>query len=1106
MKIKDAIRKSTSLFMAFVLLVEITYPTQMLALTGGPSQPEVQSFEPIGTSDMVDLFSGDFNYNIPLMDVEGYPINIAYHSGIGMDQEASWVGLGWNINPGVINRNMRGIPDDFSGENIEKEIKMKENKTWGVAANLNIEIYGYEPKSSGSGSIGFSFGFNYNNYTGPSINQGINVNFSASMGAAGGMNAGLGLNTSSDDGLSIQPSVSYSKQITNNTEQGETNSTLGLSLGTSFNSRAGLKQLTIGTSYSLSVNRTSKTETEPAETTSLGGASGPGGTFDFGMPTYTPMITNSMKNYALSGSFTLGGEIFGFHGKVGMSGFYSSQKLASNNVSNPAYGYLYSENGQENDNALMDFNREKDGSFNKNMAALPLTNYTFDTYSVMGQGIGGSYRPFRSDVGHVFDPAGYTTNDDASLSVEIGAGNLWHVGTNISVTDVNGSSGKWKNNNYLLGSLKFSSKQKGSDFENVYFKEANEKTVESDSTFYASAGLDNPIAPPIDFSNKFEPKLNSFGIIKRKKRDKKTQNISLLTKGEYQDYAVKPYTGSFSYTDAPNHHIAEITTLATDGSRYIYGIAAYNTLQKEVTFSVGGTDPLDVSPRLLSNSNDESTKGLISYTGTDRSIGNSLGIDSYYSSTKTPAYAHSYLLTSVLSPDYIDADAIRGPSDGDFGNYTRFAYHKIDGYKWRIPFEQDKASYTEGMKSDLQDDKANIIYGEKELWYLDSVITKNYVAVFHTSDRNDGVGVTGIDGGAGSVKMLKLDSISLYSKADLKVNPSTAQPIKRVHFEYDYSLCKNIPNHTSPGPSNGKLTLKKIYFTYQNSNKARLSPYVFIYDSLNPDYNLKGYDRWGNYKPNHPQSIGVKPLPSYSSDIGAFVSDTVMPASDYPYVEQKSKAQQDSYASAWTLTDIQLPSGGKIKVHYESDDYAYVQNRQAMQMFKITNVNDTTNAGNTNVNFTEGTSSTAGGDKYYFKLQNGENNIDKYLNGITNAYFRFLIKIRNVGGYDHYEYVSGYGEIDRTNCGVSGGYGYVKFKNVLVEPKRSYLAGINPYISPIVRSAVQYARLYMPKKAYTANASSSLSQAAGIESSSGIGKSVFDALINSSFIKNIKDA
>src|ERR1700749_46251 len=96
--------KSITAFVVLSMLFQIFYPTVALALTGGPSQPEMQAFEPIGTTNMVDLSSGSFTYNIPLMDVEGYPINLSYHSGITMDQEASWVGLGWNINPGEINR------------------------------------------------------------------------------------------------------------------------------------------------------------------------------------------------------------------------------------------------------------------------------------------------------------------------------------------------------------------------------------------------------------------------------------------------------------------------------------------------------------------------------------------------------------------------------------------------------------------------------------------------------------------------------------------------------------------------------------------------------------------------------------------------------------------------------------------------------------------------------------------------------------------------------------------------------------------------------------------------------------------------------------------
>src|SRR6185436_20469580 len=106
-------KKFISLFVAFAILYQIVFPAIALALTSGPTQPEVQSFAPAGMDNMVDKFTGDFSYNIPLFDVGGYPINLTYQSGITMDQEASWVGLGWNVNPGVLNRTLRGLPDDF---------------------------------------------------------------------------------------------------------------------------------------------------------------------------------------------------------------------------------------------------------------------------------------------------------------------------------------------------------------------------------------------------------------------------------------------------------------------------------------------------------------------------------------------------------------------------------------------------------------------------------------------------------------------------------------------------------------------------------------------------------------------------------------------------------------------------------------------------------------------------------------------------------------------------------------------------------------------------------------------------------------------------------
>ena len=125
MKKTSKFYKTLAIFLAVNILLQPLAMVPVYALTSGPSQPEVQSFEPVGTTDMVNLFTGDFTYNVPLFELPGpnggYPFNLAYHAGIGMDQEASWTGLGWNLNPGAINRQMRGLPDEFDGDLIESK-------------------------------------------------------------------------------------------------------------------------------------------------------------------------------------------------------------------------------------------------------------------------------------------------------------------------------------------------------------------------------------------------------------------------------------------------------------------------------------------------------------------------------------------------------------------------------------------------------------------------------------------------------------------------------------------------------------------------------------------------------------------------------------------------------------------------------------------------------------------------------------------------------------------------------------------------------------------------------------------------------------------------
>jgi len=168
--------KVVACFLAINILSQMISPSIAFALTSGPGQQEYTSFEPASTSDMVDLYTGDFTYNIPLMSVPGpnggYPINLAYHSAIGMDQEASWVGFGWSLNAGAITRQLRGIPDDFSGNNITHTMNLKSSVTVGLDYPNPMtynEVFGVQSVSADPDALGFNaFGIQiyYNNYTG----------------------------------------------------------------------------------------------------------------------------------------------------------------------------------------------------------------------------------------------------------------------------------------------------------------------------------------------------------------------------------------------------------------------------------------------------------------------------------------------------------------------------------------------------------------------------------------------------------------------------------------------------------------------------------------------------------------------------------------------------------------------------------------------------------------------------------------------------------------------------------------------------------------------------------------------------------------------------
>lgn len=944
---------------------------------GGPSQPEMTAFKSVGSDNMVSPFTGDFSYNIPLLDVGGYPVNMFYSSGISMDQEASWVGLGWNINPGTITRNMRGLPDDFNGsDKITKTLSFRDDKTFGITAGANIKLAGFPIKNTDSTSglkLGASLGLAWNNKLGVSAEAGINPALSISTKNGSlktwGLTVGAGLNASSRSGASVSPSISIQKELGKGTYGGSLNGSIGV--GYNYSSRIGLTSMHLDMNVSESWRKTyiedKVVKTKGTGSFDWGGSSG---TLSFAYPSVVPSITKPLTRENYSMELSAGFENMALNPNFKLKGYYSRTYLAEEDkvTYHPAFGMLYLQAANDNKDALLDFNRANDGVYTPNNPVIAMPVYTYDVFSINGEGIGGSFRAYRGDAGHMRDATVKTKEQAFGAGLNLGFGNMVHVGADINYVYSPSQSGNWELNNMADTVFKFRESEK--EYQAVYFKNPGEKTV-PDAGFQAGMGGDdlvrlklsntasaNPMLLPklIRYDgnkNIIGEKIITASETKKLNRDKRTQVISFLNAAEAERIGMSSklysYTGTGTYENkiiygsscnktgvdsfyrnqdvnhAPvspeilggetetfrhQHHISQIDVLGGDGRRYVYGLPVYNKKQYNVTFSIDASQKTG------------ETRAV--YDGEDNTKGNHKGRDRIMEKEEIPAYTHSYLLTELISSNYVDVTG-NGISEDDMGDAVKFNYSKYNDYKWRTPVGSNTASYSSGLKTDDKDDKAHYVYGEREQWYLYSVESKNMVARFYVkSDRRDGHPVVDENGALdmdASRGMKRLEKISLFSKGELTKKGDNAKPIKTIRFFQSYKLCKNNTAGNELGSNaeagQGKLTLDSIWVSYNGNTRKPKSRYVFYYPGdNNPDYKFEQSDRWGNYKARTDNP------------------DPLLTNEEYPYSTQ-DRVKADRNAAAWAMNKILLPSGALLTVEYESDSYAYVQNKKAASMCAV---------------------------------------------------------------------------------------------------------------------------------------------------------------------------
>jgi hypothetical protein len=272
-----------------------------------------------GNGQMVDLFTGDFNYTIPLLSVDGFPLTISYSGNVSMHQDASWVGLGWSLNTGAINRDLRGLPDDFDGDEVTKEVHTKANTwdNWNFGAGATFT---FMPNDSKSFLDMLSFGAEIkggnisNSLLGNGFNFDAKFTFNAMFDLIGATNLGgglsLGISHNRFNGIMTNEGA-VAKFGTDQQSKFGLNTDLGVSsTATSRGSKSRTVYTSIGGHYTYK-------DKDYALSTSFG--TGGNSHRTFGTKTYLPTIPLNTEidgsSYRLSG---------GYFGAVGIQTFLAN--------------------------------------------------------------------------------------------------------------------------------------------------------------------------------------------------------------------------------------------------------------------------------------------------------------------------------------------------------------------------------------------------------------------------------------------------------------------------------------------------------------------------------------------------------------------------------------------------------------------------------------------------------------------------------------------------------------------------------------------------------------------------------------------------------------
>lgn len=987
---KRTVRVVACLMSGF-MLGQCLAPTAAFALTSGPAQPEFTSFEPVVTTNMVNDFTGDFMYNLPVLQIPGpngggYALSLSYHGGTSPEEEASWVGYGWTLNPGAINRQMRGVPDDWQGQDHGNDgretIKQWNRATPNRTVSTGVSISDPEGFSLDV-PISLNTSIRYNNYKGFGYSAGAGVVLADGL-------ISVGYNVSDGEGsfsLQVNPGAlletqeekeekaKQKKEFKEQRDKGISPPRKSLADLRAQSKNRRLNSLkpnltSIGNTYGMSAI---EGRTYPLNATPYNGSSY---TMTFGLlPAPAPVEVGLSVNF--TGRYTT----------------QANQEITERD----AYGFLYTEDAADG-NDMMDYHAENLTTYNKRDKFLQVPINDADMFSASGEGISGSMRLYPRRIHH-FRPAEAKSETELfrlGAEVELGMNNGGGVDLQMGVQSL--KVGPWDHEQV----------QTDAGDERYFFR----MTGDAGGSLDYTTNTEPENAQVTNGSYSVPPSADAYLA----KRSGRSSYVGFNTNAEMVEAAGGKNYRRYEKADLgidrsirPNQ-IGELSVINGQGQRYNYGLPVLARNEKNLSFSTPtaalvNTDSYDYATSV--NVGDQEQKMGTENLGT---------------------YATAYLLTSITDPDYVDR-ALDGPTADDLGGWTRFKYSThcsiTDPFHWRMPY--NGYAWSPGQLSVCNDDMVSYSSGDKEIHYLEKIETRSHVAVFRTSVRRDGYGAEqDPDAGEGVIptqppKLLeRLDRIDLYERSAYEADP-TIKAIKSVVFDYFDPADGAFPGAPNTYQGNaGKLTLRRVWFEHNGVVNAKIAPYQFDYTytgitypagvpeseyaSLDqtPGWVRNSNDPWGCYR--HDGNTRAKSMEPW-------LDQTLCPGDDL------LQDPPDFDPAAWQLKRIVLPSGGEIHVQYEMDDYAFVQDERAHVLCPLTSGQD----GGDHVFTVDWSRMAPGGLTPQERQRVLQFITDEYINGGKKMYFKMLYSLRGSADFEpeslvvderDQEFIEGYATVD----------------------------------------------------------------------------------------------